>query len=229
MSKNIQQNLNQTGFFDVISDKEGIPIDEDTARKQVLQGEYLMAIVLPSHLSTDLERKVQLNVQQIIHSLTEEETYVPNDSIISKEIRLYFDPTVQISFKENIKNVINKMIYQIENEFIYKAFQKELNTKNSLGQQSQFITFTEINPKTIDKRIIPNSVQHNVPAWALFAIFFIVIPLSANIVKERTQGTALRLFTSPISLDWQLANSPLTPCRTYQSMSRSSDAQSISQ
>lgn len=200
MSKNIQQNLNQTGFFDVISDKEGIPIDEDTARKQVLQGEYLMAIVLPSHLSTDLERKVQLNVQQIIHSLTEEETYVPNDSIISKEIRLYFDPTVQISFKENIKNVINKMIYQIENEFIYKAFQKELNTKNSLGQQSQFITFTEINPKTIDKRIIPNSVQHNVPAWALFAIFFIVIPLSANIVKERTQGTALRLFTSPISL-----------------------------
>ena len=200
MSKNIQQNLNQTGFFDVISDKEGIPIDEDTARKQVLQGEYLMAIVLPSHLSTDLERKVQLNVQQIIHSLTEEETYVPNDSIISKEIRLYFDPTVQISFKENIKNVINKMIYQIENEFIYKAFQKELNTKNSLGQQSQFITFTEINPKAIDKRIIPNSVQHNVPAWALFAIFFIVIPLSANIVKERTQGTALRLFTSPISL-----------------------------
>ena len=200
MSKNILQNLNQTGFFDVISDKEGIPIDEDTARKQVLQGEYLMAIVLPSHLSTDLERKVQLNVQQIIHSLTEEETYVPNDSIISKEIRLYFDPTVQISFKENIKNVINKMIYQIENEFIYKAFQKELNTKNSLGQQSQFITFTEINPKAIDKRIIPNSVQHNVPAWALFAIFFIVIPLSANIVKERTQGTALRLFTSPISL-----------------------------
>ena len=200
MSKNILQNLNQTGFFDVISDKEGIPIDEDTARKQVLQGEYLMAIVLPSHLSTDLERKVQLNVQQIIHSLTEEETYVPNDSIISKEIRLYFDPTVQISFKENIKNVINKMIYQIENEFIYKAFQKELNTKNSLGQQSQFITFTEINPKAIDKRIIPNSVQHNVPAWALFTIFFIVIPLSANIVKERTQGTALRLFTSPISL-----------------------------
>ena len=200
MSKNILQNLNQTGFFDVISDKEGIPIDEDTARKQVLQGEYLMAIVLPSHLSTDLERKVQLNVQQIIHSLTEEETYVPNDSIISKEIRLYFDPTVQISFKENIKNVINKMIYQIENEFIYKAFQKELNTKNSLGQRSQFITFTEINPKAIDKRIIPNSVQHNVPAWALFAIFFIVIPLSANIVKERTQGTALRLFTSPISL-----------------------------
>jgi ABC-2 type transport system permease protein len=35
--------------------------------------------------------------------------------------------------------------------------------------------------------IMPNSVQHNVPAWALFAIFFIVVPLSINLVKEKVR------------------------------------------
>jgi ABC-2 type transport system permease protein len=42
-------------------------------------------------------------------------------------------------------------------------------------------------------------VQHNVPAWTLFAIFFIVIPLSINIVKEKSQGTFVRLRTNPVS------------------------------
>ena len=37
------------------------------------------------------------------------------------------------------------------------------------------------------------------PAWALFAIFFITIPFSANIVREKTQGTNIRLLTSPLS------------------------------
>ena len=41
-------------------------------------------------------------------------------------------------------------------------------------------------------------MQHNVPAWTLFAIFFIVIPLSINIVKEKTQGTFVRLRTNPV-------------------------------
>ena len=42
-------------------------------------------------------------------------------------------------------------------------------------------------------------MQHNVPAWTLFAIFFIVIPLSINMVKEKTQGTFIRLRTNPVS------------------------------
>ena len=44
-----------------------------------------------------------------------------------------------------------------------------------------------------EKELIPNSVQHNVPAWTLFAIFFIIVPLSINIVKEKSQGTFVRL------------------------------------
>lgn len=210
MSANIRENLNKSGFFEVITEQNGTFVNEETARKQVLEGKYLMAIIIPENLSTDLQNKVQQRVEQIMASFTGEES-PPLDTLVqSKEVRIYFDPTVQISFKENIKNAIDKMVYQIENQFIYQAFEKELETETHFEARSQFITFKEINPKAIGKELIPNSVQHNVPAWALFAIFFIVIPLSTNIVKEKTQGTGLRLFTSPISYGMLMTAKTLT-------------------
>lgn len=39
----------------------------------------------------------------------------------------------------------------------------------------------------------PTSVQQNVPAWLIFAIFFTVIPLATTFVIERGQGSLLRL------------------------------------
>lgn len=39
----------------------------------------------------------------------------------------------------------------------------------------------------------PSSVQQNVPAWLLFAMFFITIPLSTTFIQERSQGTLKRL------------------------------------
>jgi ABC-2 type transport system permease protein len=40
---------------------------------------------------------------------------------------------------------------------------------------------------------LPSAVQQNVPAWLLFAMFFISVPLSTTWIQERQQGTLLRL------------------------------------
>jgi len=40
---------------------------------------------------------------------------------------------------------------------------------------------------------IPSSVQQNVPAWLIFAMFFVVIPVSSIFITERQQGTLQRL------------------------------------
>lgn len=42
-----------------------------------------------------------------------------------------------------------------------------------------------------------NSVQHNVPAWTIFGMFFIVISLSGSIIKEREDGSYTRIRTMP--------------------------------
>ncbi len=116
-------------------------------------------------------------------------------------MRLYFDPAIQQSFKLSIKSGIDKMISKIETESIYKAFQEQLSDDDSsfTFNSEKFITFNEIIPKLKNKEILPNSAQHNVPAWTLFAIFFIIVPLSINMVKEKSQGTFVRLRTNPVS------------------------------
>jgi len=45
----------------------------------------------------------------------------------------------------------------------------------------------------------PSAVQQSVPAWLVFGAFFIVIPLSNTLIRERQQGTARRLRTMPVS------------------------------
>jgi ABC-2 type transport system permease protein len=41
--------------------------------------------------------------------------------------------------------------------------------------------------------IVPSAVQQSVPAWLVFAAFFVVVPLSNTLIRERQQGTLSRL------------------------------------
>lgn len=50
-----------------------------------------------------------------------------------------------------------------------------------------------------DSGVLPSSVQHNVPAWLLFAMFFIAVPLSTTLIHERQQGTLMRLQSMGVS------------------------------
>ena len=46
-----------------------------------------------------------------------------------------------------------------------------------------------------EEQVRPSSVQQNVPAWLMFSMFFIAIPLSTALIQERRQGTLARLQT----------------------------------
>ncbi len=45
----------------------------------------------------------------------------------------------------------------------------------------------------------PSAVQQSVPAWLVFSMFFIVIPLSNTFISERGQGTLMRLRSMNVS------------------------------
>jgi len=50
----------------------------------------------------------------------------------------------------------------------------------------------------------PSSVQQSVPAWLVFAMFFIIIPFSSTLLTEINNGTLGRLNTFPIARQWIL-------------------------
>ncbi|KFF07356.1 ABC transporter permease [Flavobacterium reichenbachii] len=202
VSKTVFENLEKSSLFTVVTKIDNQPITEEIAKEAVYKGKYKLAIVIPSKLSVDLQAKIDQNVDKILSNmgLTDSVAKTVAPKIIKeKEVKLYFDPAVQLSFKNAVMSSIDKMISQIESKSIYKTFQNQLGEGNADFEQKSFISFKEIIPTINNKEVRPNSVQHNVPAWTLFAIFFIVIPLSINIVKEKTQGTFVRLRTNPSS------------------------------
>jgi len=190
--------LQNSSSFEVVQKEK-----ESEVKELVFKGDYQLAIVIPENLSSDLTKKVTQNVEGILakFGLEESEDEIVKDIIAKKEVRLYFDPATQSAFKNSVKNGIDKMISKIETQSIYKAFQEQISDDESevIFDTESFISFKEIMPKLDDEEVLPNSVQHNVPAWTLFAIFFIIVPLSINIVKEKSQGTFVRLRTNPVS------------------------------
>jgi ABC-2 type transport system permease protein len=213
VSKTVFENLQKSDVFSVVTQIDNEPLTESLAKEAVFKGKYQLAIIIPSHLSSDLQAKIDQNVENIVSSLgfTDSLEIKKKPKIVNqKEVKLYFDPATQMSFKNAVMSSIDKMISQIETHSIYTAFQDQLGEDNASFEQKSFITFKEIVPKINNKEIIPNSVQHNVPAWTLFAIFFIVIPLSINIVKEKTQGTFIRLRTNPVPNSIVLAGKTIT-------------------
>lgn len=202
VSKTVSDNLQKSNIFTVVTKIDNEPLTESLAKEAVFKGKYQLAIIIPEKLSVDLQAKINQNVEKITSNLGMTDTLAKaqKTSIVNqKEVKLYFDPAVQMSFKNAVMSSIDKMISQIETKSIYATFQEQLGDGNTSFEQKSFISFKEIVPRENDKEIIPNSVQHNVPAWTLFAMFFIVLPLSINIVKEKTQGTFVRLRTNPVS------------------------------
>ncbi len=51
----------------------------------------------------------------------------------------------------------------------------------------------------------PSSVQQNVPAWLIFSMFFVVIPISAVFIGERQRGTLQRFRSQRVSFGLVLA------------------------
>ncbi|UQB67631.1 ABC transporter permease [Epilithonimonas zeae] len=192
ISKRIESELKASKSFQLLTD-----YNENSAKEAVFSGDYQMAIVIPQNLTKDINSNIDSKVQTIVSSFGLESDSTATKVVASKakDIHLYFDPATNAGFKNSVMNAINKMVFEIENKKIYKAFQDQLGTTEDLDNKS-LITFKEIVPKSA-LEAKPNSVQHNVPAWALFAIFFIVVPLSINLVKEKSQGTSVRVRVSP--------------------------------
>ena len=207
----VKKHISQSGNLKIVSELNGKKLTEDELKSEVFKGKYQVGIVIPERLSKDLDYKINQNVEQILNEFAFDSTEVKyNQQVSPKTIKLYFDPATSLAFKDNVSNVLDQLITDTENKSIYKAFQKEMGSEDLSFQNEKFIHFQEIVPEDSKSILKPNVTQHNVPAWTLFAIFFIVVPLSINIVKEKSLGTHVRLLTSPMPYSVQIIGKTIT-------------------
>lgn len=203
VSQSILNEVSTLGSFEVITTLDGLDLTEETAAEAVMKGDYQIAIVIPDHLTNDIQNYIADNVEEVLN-FSDTEIQQPETKAVlqKKEVVLYFDPALQIAYKEGIKGAIDRIVTKTENQFIYNAFAEQLDipSDSSILDQEAILVFKEVSPLDFKKEVKPNAVQHNVPAWSLFAIFFIIVPFAMNLVKEKNQGTKVRLYTMPTSM-----------------------------
>ncbi len=203
----VATNLADAPNVQLITEVDGQPIDDARARALVSDGKYQIALVIPNGISDELNDKVNHNVEKILgeFALTETESdrstaQKTEKAWQTKEINIYFDPAAGQAFRNGVKTNIERMLSKVEVQKIYDVFINEMELAEDPGLlNDEIITFKETIAQKGNDGIIPNAVQHNVPAWILFGIFFIVVPLGINLVKEKNLGTYIRLRTSPVS------------------------------
>lgn len=198
LSNVLEKSLIHSKFF-VITKKQ-LTIDE--AKKEVAKGHYFIGIVIPENTSKLLRQRSSDRVNKLMASFSGDSLSSEKTDTAMIRLKLFFDPITKKSFKTTISNSIERIISQIEMQSMINSLNEIMKenfpeAKPSKLETTPIVGLTEEYASYNNSTIIPNSVQHNVPAWTLFAMFFICIPLAGNIIKEREDGSAFRLLTMP--------------------------------
>ena len=196
----IKNGLINSGYFDVIENYNRQQLSESEVNNLVSQGSFQLGIVIPDSSSIILRNTVK---RYVLVSMTQA---ISADKIYKEsiKIKIFTDPLAIQSFKNSIISSIENFTTKIEMKIISSALTEEMNkrfpgNKNIAFNGEKLLTFEEVIASTESDMIMPNSVQHNVPAWTIFAIFFIIIPLATNIIKERNDGSLNRILSMPVS------------------------------
>lgn len=206
LGRKFQQGLTETKLFTLVTSLNGTPVNQEVARQQVLEGTYQIAVVIPEHTTDRLREKIRFLVAQTMANLMmPDQNFLSgmnnNDSV---EVLIYFDPAVRNYFRNAFLSATKEFNARIESRMIFETFQEELrklfpNFSMPITEYRQSVYFTAIFPSGVKEELLPSTTQHNVPSWAIFAMFFIVIPLTSSIIKEREEGSLIRLMTIPVS------------------------------
>jgi ABC-2 type transport system permease protein len=197
LSFSVEKGLDGSGLCKLIKEENGVSYSATSAQQAVSEGRYLLAIVIPEGASKAIRNNVALKIEKAIgDDVGEAEMLDP------VEIVVYVDPASQKAFINSVSASMRMLISEMKSKLIFETFARELAALLPEGSEPEFtneevLTYREEYAVQDEVGIWPNSVQHNVPAWTIFAMFFIIIPLSVSLIREKGEGSMIRLKTLP--------------------------------
>ena len=194
---------------------------EETARKAVVDGDFQFLIVIAPGTGETLKKYARRRAEESFVPSTERARSSLPPRIPGLTVR--FDPAVQGTLRTAVLNSLRQVILEIEvrekSAALSRAFARTM--RGLFGRMPPLPPGTPAGIPPADLRLEvdtdpvldlaeseetggrfgkrPTAAQQNVPAWTLFGMFFIVIPISGALIRERQTGTFRRLMTMPVS------------------------------
>ncbi len=205
--------LDSAAIFNVYQLKNTDSTSVQIAKNKVDNGEYKIGLIIPKKATKQLRRTISTEIKKQMSNLTDKQIHKLQNQQ-STEIKVFFDPIIKASFRQAISGSIREIVAHIQTQMIFKSYTKTIEKITGKKNNNDFpintIKITETSTGHFSKTKLPNSTEHNVPAWTVFAIFFIVIPLSGQMISERNDGTLNRLKTFPTAMFYHLFGKIIT-------------------
>jgi ABC-2 type transport system permease protein len=220
LSHTIASQLHRAGGIEIVRTVKGKPIDDRTARALLSDGQYQVCLEIPPGFTDAVISRAgdQVKAAFDLGGAGAKAGQKPLD------VTLSFDPMVQGAFRSGMENALQRVLLAMELRIKAQVITRLLKAKMAAetGAASPFDLsappamdrpFSGISDAWGHERLmdvrsrmavpghvvkLPTAVQQNVPAWALFGMFFIVVPLGGAIIRERQDGTYGRLLTLPV-------------------------------
>ncbi len=191
------------GLFEVDSIPGTQP--EEMIRERLYRKEALLAVVLPADFSAGVASRTRVLAGKALKSFGLEDSISGGGvSVGGTPLILYYHPVLEESFRRSAEGTLYSALQLIESRQLLKTLYFSINEKELpdtlehelLGNREKI---SEIPISRSTNRRSPTVSQHNVPAWTIFAMFFVVVSLGSGIVREKRSGSFIRLRTMPTS------------------------------
>jgi len=157
--------------------------DTEHIREQMLSRDYKFALIIRENFSSFVNKK--------------------GKSKDERPLELLVNPTVNVQTQMVLKSALDGKLTKLR----WDAFIDRIDRLLAVaGIDKKKLKAAEESPIEVnyvykggryDK--IPSAVQQSVPAWLVFSMFFIIIPISNTFISEREQGTLMRLKSMNVS------------------------------
>lgn len=212
--KELETTLENGGMFTL---KKLQPSQTDAVLKERLQNkEALLALEIPEQYTSNVLDKSKQIAEQALQSVVLNDSVESNTKKPQEAVLLFYHPVLQASFRQGIGSAINSVLQIVQSKYIVRQLYAGINDSASIpaNLEQQILTNqTPVKEQAVQKdgtQVITNATQHNIPAWTVFAMFFIVISLGSSIVREKNSGSFLRLKTMPTSLAIAMVSKQIT-------------------
>ncbi|WP_455206089.1 ABC transporter permease [Kaarinaea lacus] len=180
LSQKLISQLQQTAAFKQTLLDSSIA-DLSIIKQQVLDGKFDFAVIIPA------------DFPQRLNADTATETMV----------EVFFAPTVKPYLRQmflaTLRAALIKQKVSVALSAMGSGSQNEAQTETAIQQLSEVTIGEQYLFADQQQSHTPTSVQQNVPAWLVFAMFFVIIPISTAFIIEKQLGTFIRLRVMNIS------------------------------
>lgn len=201
LSKEFIQTLDKTGLFRV---NQLPPASSDADLREGLhKKDALLAIAIPSTFTNDVLYKAKSTAGKAMKSFGLEGDSAKHHSS-NLPLDVFYQPSLPESYHLSVQGAVRSAVQIVESKETLRQLYLGINDKplpakmeNELLQNQ-----TQIRERSVagDRDVkTPDATQHNVPAWTIFAMFFVIISLAGSIIREKRSGSFVRLKTLPTS------------------------------